>query len=82
MDCFATTVERVVCSDEAILMALSNNLRPTRFSEDLVRNPTATFAEAMERSYSESNVEDYHEAKYKQMRQRQISQNEGNFQPK
>lgn len=50
MDRFAITVQRVVCLEEAILMALSNGMRPTRFSEDLARDPPATFAEAMERS--------------------------------
>lgn len=82
MDRFAVKVQRVVYSEEAILMTLSNGLRPTRFSGDLVRDPPTTFAEAMERSYKESNVEDYHEAKYKQIRQRQKDQYDGNFQQK
>lgn len=71
MDHFATKVQRVDCSEEAVMMTLSNGLRPTHFSNDLVRDSVLTFAEAMEQLYSETNVEDYHEAKYKQMRQRQ-----------
>lgn len=76
MDHFATKVQRVDCSEEAVMMTLSNGLRPTHFSNDLVRDSVLTFAEAMEQLYSETNVEDYHEAKYKQMRQRQKGQNE------
>lgn len=49
-DRFAMTVQRVVYLKEAILMTLTNGLRPTRFSDDLIRDPVLTFAKAMERS--------------------------------
>lgn len=53
IDRFAAIVQRVVCSEEGVLMTLINGLMPTTFSGDLVRDPPVTFAETMERSYKE-----------------------------
>lgn len=50
------------------LIALNSSLRPTFFAGSLVRKPPDTFVEAMERSHKETNVEDYLEPKFKELR--------------
>lgn len=41
------------------MAALSNGIKPTFFAGDLVGKPLNTFAEVMERSHVEPNVEEY-----------------------
>lgn len=57
--------------EETVLYALSVGMRPTFFAKDLVRKPPSTFAEAMERSHVESNVEDYFGAKIQDHKRQQ-----------
>lgn len=60
MDRFASEVQKIEgMQEEIIRFTLNSGLRPTFFVGNLMRKLPNTFAEAMERSHEESNVEDY-----------------------
>lgn len=72
MDRFTCKVQEIKgIQEEMVLYALSIGLRSTFFVGDLVRKSPNTFAEAMERSHGESNVEDYPKEKIQELKHQQ-----------